>query len=345
MKARGSIQLSLPPTLPHYEACSTATGIQSCKCAMSVDDTTGETLTTNRCAYFARRSGCRFGQDCRYCHVHPVTLEEDKARVPKMEGKKERLAQQIAKRSQPDLREATIRRTLVARAIRQDVAHVYQTGKPFTSRMSEIKAVIGVWAIHRMLPEATAAASHIAEVFNLQPSAVGIWLGKDKCHPSHFDEAVPGHEALYVGIANNLEAVSDIFPDVDLVIICECDVAFSATARGRLSELVEMVAMHPMTMLGFYPNKMAKRSGLYSGDATGDKYACYGTQCWAVQRALIPMLCRRMREEPPDDIDLWFLGRNPFGDKLAFLSYSIAGQSGGRISECSRPGSGGGLIR
>jgi hypothetical protein len=194
-----------------------------------------------------------------------------------------------------------------------------------------------------MLEDALPAAKHVAETFNIAEESVGVWLGKDKMHPSHYPQPVPGHQALYDGLAWNLVALPEKFPNVDVFIVCECDVAFSETAQGKLHELINLIADSPMTLLGFYPNKVSKgRNGKYSGLATGDhRWAAYGTQCWSIQRSAIPLLCATMQQEPPDDVDLWFIGRNPWGDGLSFLSHSIAGQRGGRVSECSRPASGG----
>lgn len=301
----------------------------------------GEVVQSNRCAYFLRPRGCRKGGECTYCHVHAVTVMEDHARAPKMEGKKERREAIRQRETDPVAMARKDTYAVATRTVRQDLEHIYRHGEIIHTESGK-SAVIGIWAVHRMLEDALPAAKHVAETFNITEESVGVWLGKDKMHTSHYEQPVPGHQALYDGLAWNLVAVPDNFPDVDIVIVCECDVAFSETAQGKLCELIDLIADSPMTLLGFYPNKVSKgRSGKYSGLATGDRWAAYGTQCWSIQGSAIPLLCTTMQREPPDDVDLWFIGRNPWGDGLSFLSHSIAGQRGGRTSECSRPASGG----
>ena len=116
---------------------------------------------------------------------------------------------------------------------------------------------------------------------------------------------------------------------------------FADSCMGHLPQFVRLVRDQPFTWTGFFCGG-ATRGKKQKGDTGGwgnkaDTPPKMGTQSWCIRHEAVLQLCSAMKNESPDDIDMWFIGRNPWGDKMAYLSQSVSGQGVGTgISECQR---------
>jgi len=145
---------------------------------------------------------------------------EDHARAPKMEGKRERREAIRQRETDPVAMARKDTYAVATRTVRQDLEHIYRHGEIIHTESGK-SAVIGIWAVHRMLEDALPAAKHVAETFNITEESVGVWLGKelgkDKMHPSHYEQPVPGHQAQNLQSAQNLLSSKDMEKEVALL--------------------------------------------------------------------------------------------------------------------------------
>ena len=87
----------------------------------------------NRCAYFTRAVGCRLGDFCAYCHVHPMTAREQSSAGQKWShvlqrwvslGKKERKARnKMLQETQPWRERLLLEKRILLERLRDDCAH------------------------------------------------------------------------------------------------------------------------------------------------------------------------------------------------------------------------------
>ena len=274
---------------------------------------------------------CNLGDQCRFCHLHPVTAPERRQQPSKGYTKEQRVEKQGSLSAED--RRTIERRLLATSAMQKDFTGIYHLGQLAWTSVGGVS--VSVLSVGRNVERATECARDVEEQFLLDPGTASVLLNYDFKNPSHYEpSSAQGREALYDGIAIKilpLLARHHRFAQARWHIILEDDCRLclkfkrEAQARSPLNELVEKFSDAPLCFLGYYgakeqPHKAPPRCG---------------TQMWAVRSDYLMTLAADMRKTKSCDLDMYLMFKWP--GEVAALSASIAGQ-GSHQSDCNPEG-------
>ena len=227
-------------------------------------------VMTNRCRFFAREKGCKYGDACKYCHVHPIAPKEPDGSqvVPREDGqggrklhrheRKERQAQRTHER------EAGQRAYSVQfLAARQDVYGCLQEGKPVQG------CQMAFWTIHRLASQARTSAADTAaklQADGVSVESLGQYLGCDKLCEGQLHYPLGeahGVHTLMKGLAYRLETLA-MFSLADDFIIFESDATVVHALGGNLGRILALLRMEcrDFCWLGFFTDAKKKHEGI-----------------------------------------------------------------------------------
>ena len=313
----------------------------------------GEWQMANRCRYFLRPAGCRKGDACEYCHVHPVDRttpqsayerwsEARQAWVKMNKGERKRKRDEL-ERSDPSRLERLSEKSLLLHRIRDDFANNVCLGEKWEGFN------FAFWTVPRLAEQALKCRRRLADIFhsmngNLPEHHIGIWYGVDKQsqNPGHYraDSGTHGVHTLMRGLASRLEGLAEQCTGTHIILM-EGDATPVATFPLKILQLSERLKQEAFCWLGFFtserPNhtkaqdtgKGAERGPLFHSDCTKEHvHPDYGCQMFMVAKDFIPGMCKRMRESPyPHGFDRWIFSPNFCYDyQCAFTDHSLAGQ-------------------
>ena len=316
----------------------------------------GEVIMSNRCRWHFRNPlGCKFGDACSMCHVHAwgkhepdhsqVVPDPDSQHGARKLHRHERREKKAAETEEDKERKQAY--ASMVRAVRSDAGGFLDFGIAIGS------VHLVIWSIHRLAEQARQTQAHVAEIFDLLPEHVGIWLGVDKlCAARDHYPLGPaeGVHTLMKGLATKLEILVQQ-SSADGFVIMESDCLLVDALRGKLDWLAGQCACHNFVWLGFHTNeqpnyhpdqRLKKRAlgaispppgvwPMFKGKAEGKITPAYGCQMFWLHRDAIEGLCARLRAEPrPHGLDMYFWSPNFFpNSEVKFLSRSLAGQQPG----------------
>jgi len=153
-------------------------------------------LLTNRCNLLLRGArGCKFGNDCRFCHLHPVSKEELQGRPNKGFSKPQR--QEKLLKVGPSEKASKARRLEATAAVNRDLSGIIHAGQ----LLVDGQVAVSVLTIGRNLTRGLETAKHVEEALGLPAQSVFVLAGLDFRNESHFAEfTVTGRQALYLGL-------------------------------------------------------------------------------------------------------------------------------------------------
>ena len=129
-------------------------------------------IVTNRCnLLLTRQKGCRHGDDCRCCHLHPVSKKENQARPSKGYDKNERLSKLEGVTAQQ--REEKNRKLATTSAVSKDFCGIARAGQ------LQDDVAVSVLTIGRNLDRGFACAKHVEDALGLPPGVVFVLAGLD----------------------------------------------------------------------------------------------------------------------------------------------------------------------
>lgn len=289
-------------------------------------------LQYNRCKYFLRRHGCKHGEQCEYCHVHPVPKHLTGGNVDVNLGIRLSVDERRAwkrRRTSQDIQYSCDWADLTT--VSRDDARGYIN---FGSPTSGVQCV--VWTIARLQASAFVTQRHVAKLLLGDASRcneVGIWLGRDKlCHGvGHYPcRESHGVYTLMGGFATRLSRLEHQLADsVRGIIFMESDAQLVRRCHDGLPSLFDLIYEEDFVHLGYFirgrRNHYVSRKGsvLYRG--TGDLPA-YGCQMfWISRRRISELVARLHSQDYPSGLDMFFFSRYWF-PRYAYLSHSLAGQ-------------------
>ena len=162
-----------------------------------------EVMTTNRCNFFLRSRGCKHGNACAYCHVHPVTREENLSRASKAYSKKDR----VRKREGQDLEEREKKKALADRTalIHKDSSGVFRCGKLIQNIRDVGLVSVSVMSVGRNRERAMRTAAAAAQQLHVSEDDIFMLLNYDFQNPAHFVGGITeGRIAFYESIAKKV---------------------------------------------------------------------------------------------------------------------------------------------
>ena len=327
-------------------------------------------VRANGCRYYLRPGrGCKYGDDCEYCHVHPIdpkmpdwsqVIRDPNTGQPRKMRKSERMEQRENRTEAVVAGQEAYRRQL--KAIDQDAAFFVNFGAPVHG------CHIVFWTIHRLLELAKESAQDAAGKLaadGVTVENVGIWLGVDKlCHGFlHYPLGdAHGVHTLMKGWATRLPQLVQRSDAVDFL-LCEADARFVANLGGRLPHLLGLLRENgqPFCLVGFFTDAKRNHEGKWrwtykteeqaaaaGGNWNAGQYTNWpfkfrglcegnvipkdGCQAMYIRRDFVKTFCERLLEyETPYGLDMALFDPRLLSDReFAFTSASLAGQKPGQ---------------
>ena len=312
---------------------------------------------TNRCGHVHRRSGCKKGNACTYCHVHPITKAEDRNRPSKTDrgyGATRDLAMDprvAAKRGRQGWHWADYVGN--RRKVQEDMAHYINFGQnvEWLQGNTALQARFAVVTYHRELensPTARCTAKLTEDAWGLPEGSCGVWLAMDAKSPTHFSTLpASGYMGFNAGI---MQRVLPLFRDTgaDLLIMMEAQCRWcDTTSSQQLPQVLNLCLEHPVTMVGYNgqidipgeirKGKCAWHPSFQERPVQHRPPPKNCTPATAIRSDAIDFLLERMRKVDPRKMeklafDMFVLDNN-YLPGIAFLSSPLAGQSSGRDPE------------
>ena len=325
-------------------------------------------VRANGCRYYLRRGGCKFGDDCTYCHVHPINPHSPDwsqrihdpvtGNVRKMH-RHERVEQRHNRTEQEVSGQEAYRMQL--KAIDQDWVNYYNFGEPVHG------CHIAFWTIHRLLSLAKESAQDTARKLSadgVTEKKVGIWLGVDKlCLGDYHYPLGEAHgvHTLMKGWATRLQQLVHDSTAQDFLLF-EADARVVRNLSGHLGHVLALLRQdaQPFCWVGFFtdakrnhegkwqwtynsPEEARAAGGHYNagawanwpfkfrGNCQGKTIPKDGCQGLYIRKDFVRTFCERLLAyETPMGLDMALFDPDLLNDKeLAFTSVSLAGQKPG----------------
>ena len=313
-----------------------------------------------RCRYVDRKSGCRHGDDCEFCHVHPWGggknhwLEPDNSLIVERKGqfgsswghklnRKERAKQKLDADRNAAVQTRLVLYQELRLAAQQDAQMFINYGKP----LGEVHFFI--WSVHKIGKTARQTQAYVADLFGCEANDIGILLGVDNlCQSAQHYPNGTGHgvHTLMKGLRTRLLHLIK-HTTAKQIIIMEADCRPVEGLRYKLQWLESLISDTKFCWLGFFTseakNWLGRKSGkpidelepsdipLFKSIAEGNVFPKYGCQMFSIAREEIPQWVERMGALPrPHGLDMWFFSPDHFADKdFKFTNRSLAGQRNG----------------